>query len=888
MLFVACRERVENKSNNNQLTKTRYGHVKDVKLTQEMQRSYLDYAMSVIVSRALPDVRDGLKPVHRRILYAMHKMGLRYPARYSKSAKIVGETMGKYHPHGDDPIYNSLVRLAQDFSMRYPLVDGQGNFGSMDGDPPAAMRYTEARLAQVSDELLADIEKETVDFEANFDNTLKEPMYLPAKLPNLLLAGSEGIAVGMATKIPPHNLNEVVDALVHMIDNSKATYAENEATSGVSRSGSPDVKEIDDQFIDQKFLDILTKEVAMESSVTLDNLLKFIKGPDFPTGALIFGADEIRRAYGTGKGTITVRAKAEIEEIGMGKTAIIVSEIPYQVNKASLVAKIAKLVRDKKLTDIADLRDESDRQGVRIYIELKRDAVPKKTLNNLYKHTDLQNTFPVNMVGLVGRQPETLTLKKIAEEFLKHRHTVIKRRSVYELRVAARRAHILEGLKIAVDNIDAVIELIKYAKDVETARSKLMSRFKLSELQAQAILDMQLKRLAALERQKLEDEYAMLKETISYLEKLLLDPDQILKVVKDELLSLKDKYGDQRRTRVFKQQAGTFAEEDLIPNEETLVTLTADGYIKRVAVGTFRVQRRGGKGVSGMKTKEEDFIETIFSCHTHDHILFFTSKGRVFQTRVWELPGGSRHSKGKAVVNIIATEQDEEVTSILTYSPQKIGKNHNFILLATKNGTVKKTPLKKFKNIRSSGLIAIKLQNKDQLRWTTITSGKDHILLVTRNGTSIRFSEKDARPLSRTAMGVRGIKLKKGDEVVTMEAFPSKQAKPKDKRRKFFRDLLTVSKKGIGKRTSLTKFNVQKRGGVGIKAMKVTPKTGKLAAALEVDHNTEQLVITSKRGQVIKLPIKNIPQLGRNTQGVILMRFANKGDEVASATVLEK
>jgi DNA gyrase subunit A len=863
-----------------QIKKTKYGQIKDVRLTEEMQRFYLDYAMSVIVARALPDVRDGLKPVHRRLLYAMHKMGLHFPAKYTKSAKIVGETMGKFHPHGDGPIYNSLVRLAQNFSMRYPLVDGQGNFGSMDGDPPAAMRYTEARLAKVSNELLADIEKETVDFVDNFDGSLQEPAYLPAKLPNLLLAGSDGIAVGMATKIPPHNLGEVIDAIVYMIDKSTATYTD----SAKAQHSEPEK----DLFVEQKYLDVLKKDLILKNEVVVDDLLRFIKGPDFPTGGQIFNFEEIRQAYATGKGTIVVRAKANIEDIGGNKSAIIVTELPFQVNKANLVAKIALLVRDKRITDIADLRDESDRKGVRVYIELKRGAVPKKALNNLYKLTELQTSFPVNIVGLVGKTPQTLTLKRILEEFITHRHIVIKRRSIYELRVAKRRAHILEGLKIAVDNIDEIIELIKKAKDVDDARAKLMARFKLSQIQSQAILDMRLKRLSALERQKIEDEYKILAETIAYLEDLLVNPEKILGIIKEEQLYLKEKYADKRRTKVFKQKAGEFSDEDLISNKETIVTITNDGYIKRVPIGTFRVQRRGGKGVSGMKTKEEDSIDKIFSCQTHDWIMFFTTRGRVFQTRVWELPEGSRQSKGKAVVNLIAAETGEEVTSILTCSPKRATADKSFIFMATKLGTVKKTALNQFKNIRSSGLIAIKLTKGDELRWATITKGNNNIMLISRNGMSIRFSEKDVRPLSRATMGVRGMKLKKGDEVVTMESFSPKQERPADKRKKVFRDILVISEKGIGKRTQTTKFNIQKRGGVGVKAVKVNLKTGKLVAALKVDQNSSQVVITSKKGQVIKLPIKNIPQLGRNTQGVILMRFAKIGDKAVSATILDK
>src|SRR3989344_2365064 len=867
------------------LVETKFGKIREVNLTSEMQKSYLDYAMSVIVARALPDVRDGLKPVHRRILFSMHKMGQHHSAKYTKSAKIVGETMGKYHPHGDGPIYGSLVRMAQTFAMRYPLVDGQGNFGSMDGDPPAAMRYTEAKLTKIADELLLDIDKDTVDFEDNFDGSLQEPNYLPARLPNMLLAGAEGIAVGMAKKIPPHNLSEVVDSFVHYLENTNAKYEE--LTEEHKKEVA--VQSVDDPFVETKFLEILKQDVVMTNDLTVDDLLKHIKGPDFPTAGIIYGKEELHHAYATGKGKITVRAKAEIKDIGNGKSAIIVSELPYQVNKAHLIAKIANLVRDKKLEGIVDLRDESDQRGVQVYIELKRDAVPKKTLNQLFKLTELQTIYPINMVGLIGKQPQTLTLMRITEEFVKHRHKVIKRRSIFQLREAKRRAHILEGLKIAVDNIDEIIALIRKAPNVDEARTRLMEKFKLSELQAQAILDMQLKKLSALERQKIDDEYKELEKIINGLEKLLLHPGQILDDIKTELLELKEKYGDARRTKIIAAQAGTFSDEDLIPNEEIIVTTTRDGYIKRVPVSTYKAQRRGGKGVSGMTTKEEDSIEKIMFAKTHDNILFFTNKGRVFQDRVWELPDGSRKSKGKAVVNIIEAQRDEEVATILTYAPlkdeQKIDK---YILLVTKNGTVKKTKLVDFKNIRTSGIIAMNVIEGDQLRWAAMTSGNDDILLATKSGMSIRFTEKDIKPYSRAAQGVRGITLKNKDEVVGMEVFNKEMIKPNDKRKVAFRDMLTISEKGIGKRTPIEKFNIQKRGGIGIKLMKTNDKTGLVVASRMVDYETDAVVITSRDGQVIKLPIKNVPQLGRNTQGVIMMRFTNKTDKAVSAALLTK
>ncbi|MEX1052587.1 MAG: DNA topoisomerase (ATP-hydrolyzing), partial [Patescibacteria group bacterium] len=615
---------------------------KRTEITHEMKRAYLDYAMSVIVSRALPDVKDGLKPVHRRIIYAMYKLGLTSGGRYSKSAKIVGEVLGKYHPHGDAPVYESLVRMAQDFSMRYPLIKGQGNFGSIDGDPAAAMRYTEVKLTKISEEIIQDIEKGTVEFVDNFDGSLQEPTYLPAKVPNLLLMGAEGIAVGMATKIPPHNLTELIDAICFSIDQAK----KNE-----SSKTKKDKLEASDIFFD----------------VTLDDLLKHVKGPDFPTSGIIYGETDIRQAYETGRGKILIRGRIEDEDLGKGKTAIIIKELPYQVNKATLVEKIAKLVTDKKIVGVSALRDESDRDGIRVVIELKRDAAYKKVLNNLYKFTDLQTTFPVNTVALVDGIPQTLSLKAILELYLRHRINMVTKRSEYELDQAKKRAHILEGFLIALDNIDAVIETIKKAKDEPDAKSKLMSKFKLSDIQAQAILDMQLKRLTGLERKKIEDELAALKKTIAYLESLIGDIFKILQVIKDELLELKKKFGDDRRTRVIKYKPGEITDEQLIENIEVIIVLTKEGYIKQVPKGTFRVQHRGGKGVSGMQTKEEDNVSFITSAMSHDYVLFFTNQGRVFQNRIWEIPVGSRISKGKAIVNLLTLRPAEKVTSALTY-----------------------------------------------------------------------------------------------------------------------------------------------------------------------------------------------------------------------------
>ncbi len=809
-------------------------------IVPEMKKAYLDYAMSVIVSRALPDVRDGLKPVHRRILYAMHEINLTHQAKYAKSAKIVGEVMGKYHPHGDIPIYDALVRLAQNFSMRYPLIDGQGNFGSMDGDPPAHMRYTEARMATITAEMLFDLDKETVDYVSNFDATLKEPLFLPAKLPNLLLMGSEGIAVGMATKIPPHNLGEIIDAIIYMIDKAKFDRETNSLTT----------------------------------EVTVDELLEFIKGPDFPTAGAIYDINEIKNVYSTGRGRILIRGKADIEDIGQGKSAIIITELPYQVNKALLVARIAELAREKKIEGITDLRDESDRHGIRVVVELKRDAVPKKVLNNLFKHTSLQTTFPANIVALVDGTPQTLNLKTILHEYLKHRLLVVKRRSEFELKQAKARLHILEGLKIAVDHIDAVIKTIRESKDQEDAKQNLIVKFKLSELQATAILDMQLRRLAALERQKIEDEYEMVKETIAYLEDLLATPKKMMAVIKDELGKLKTKYIDPRRTKVFKSKVGEFSEEDLIPNEPTVITLTNTGYIKRQSLNSFRVQQRGGKGVKGMTTKEEDSIAHIRYAKTHDNILFFTNKGKTYQLKAYEIAESQRTSKGTAIVNLLNIEAGEKVESFVVYGKDQKG----YVFLTTRKGTVKKTSLTEFENIRRSGITAIKLDPKDELAWSNFTTGQDDVVIVTRNGKAIRFSEQSARPLGRNTMGVRGVKLTGDDEVIGMDVV-SKNDNP---------DLLIIMEKGLGKKTPVNQFPKQTRGGQGVKFANVTEKTGKVVVAQVIPKNCNQAIITSKRGQVVKLSVNDVPKLSRATQGVILMRFSNTSDHVTSATCVEE
>lgn len=823
------------------------GKLQQTNITEEVKKAYLNYAMSVIVSRALPDVRDGLKPVHRRILYGMHQMGLGHTSKFTKSAKIVGEVMGKFHPHGDAPIYDSLVRLAQDFSMRYPLIWGQGNFGSIDGDPPAHMRYTEARMNAIAAEMLVDIDKETVDFAPNFDASENEPTYLPARLPNLLLMGSEGIAVGMATKIPPHNLGEVIDAIIYLIGKTKIT--------GTPTPTNP--------------------SVALSSDVTIDDLLEFVKGPDFPTAGSIYDITEIKSAYVSGRGKIIIRGKAEIEDIGNGKSAITITELPYQVNKALLIAKIADLAKDKKIEGISDLRDESDRRGLHIYVELKRDASPKKVLNNLFKFTSLQTTFPVNMVALVDGTPQTLNLKLILEEYIKHRYIVIRKRSEFELRQAQARLHILEGLKIAVDHIDAVIKTIRESKDQDSAKQNLMVKFKLSEIQATAILDMQLRRLAALERQKIEDELMMVKETIAYLENLLAHPEKILDVVKTELTKLKEKYADPRRTKVYKSKVGEFSEEDLIPNEPTVITLTNTGYIKRQSMNSFHTQHRGGKGITGMNVKDEDGIFLIRSAQTHDNIIFFTNKGKAYQLRAFEINESSRTSKGTAIVNLLNIESGEKIESFIVYNKSiKAG----YVFLTTRNGTVKKTSLSEFENIRRNGMIAIKLDAGDELAWSTITDGKNDVLLVTKGGKAIKFSESSVRPLGRATMGVRGIKIDKTDEVIGM-AVINKTDKS---------ELFAIMENGLGKKTPVEQFPLQGRGGQGVKVAKVTPKTRQVAVAQIIPQGSEEIIITSTKGQVVKLLISQIPKLSRDTQGVILMRFSGASDKVASATCIEK
>lgn len=869
------------------------GKVISTEITSELSKSYVDYAMSVIVARALPDVRDGMKPVHRRILYAMHTMGLHYSTSgTTKSAKVVGEVLGKYHPHGDTAVYDAMVRLAQDFSMRYPLVHGQGNFGSVDGDSAAAMRYTEVKLAKVADAMLSDIEKETVDFTDTFDATMKEPVYLPALLPNLLLMGSEGIAVGMATKIPTHNLTEVVDAVIATIE--KGRIIKNQPV-GDEKTKSPEehtdfiIKKInlvasgEEKGLTQE--DVSPSDIGFESDITIEELTKSVPGPDFPTGGAIYDAASLAEVYSTGRGRIVVRGIAEITESAKGKPQIVITELPYQVNKAELVAKIAELVRDKKIIGISDLRDESDKDGMRVVVDLKRDAKPKAVLNNLFKYTKLQSSFPANFVALVDGTPHTLNLKQILVEYVKHRQKVVTRRTIFDLTEAKKRAHILEGLKIALDNLDAVIKTIRESKTQEDAKKNLVARFALSEIQATAILDMQLRRLAALEREKIEKEYEEIKKLIDQLTAILRDPQKVLDIIVKEINELKEKYGDERRTKIYKQAIGEISEEDLVPKEETLITVTKTGYVKRLPATSYRAQRRGGKGVIGMTTKEEDEIEHLVNATTHDTILFFTNKGRVFGIKAWEIPESSRQAKGQALVNLLNLEQGEEIRSILPLGKDS-GIKH--LIMATRTGLIKKTAISEFENLRASGLIAIKLKDEDQLVSVHPTTGNDFILLLTKGAKAIRFPEANVRPMGRATTGVTGIKLDKEDELIGMEIFPEKENIPTDKRKKFFRDILTIAEKGLGKRTPTHLFPIQKRAGKGVKAAVVTDKTGNLKTAVMVTQNIEQVVITSKMGQVIKLPLKNIPELGRATQGVILMRFADKEDSVAAAAVLEK
>lgn len=815
--------------------KTIYGTVEPQPINEEMRKSYLDYAMSVIVSRALPDVRDGLKPVHRRILYAMWSIGLRANARFRKSATVVGEVLGKYHPHGDTAVYDSMVRMAQDFSMRYTLVRGQGNFGSMDGDRAAAMRYTEAKLSAIAEELLFDIDKNTVNFIPNFDGSHQEPLVMPAKLPNLLLNGTMGIAVGMATNIPPHNLRELTDAITHLISNPEAT---------------------------------------------VEDLMQFVKGPDFPTGGVIYNQKDILQAYATGKGGIVMRGVAEVVETKSGLFQIIISEIPYAVNKSTLVEKIAELVKDKKIEGIKDLRDESDKDGVRVVVDLKKDAYPKKILNSLFKMTQLQETFHVNMLALVdGIQPKVLTLKMVLEEYIKHRTEVVKRRTQFDLDKARERAHILEGLMIALNNIDAVIKIIKASRDKEIAKVNLMKKFKLSERQTIAILDMKLSTLANLERLKIENELKEKRALIKELESILKSAVRIKDIIKKEIKDLAEKFGDDRKTKVMAHGVKEFSTEDLVPNEEAVVMMTRDGYIKRTAPDTFKVQGRGGKGVIGLTTKEEDMVEFMFTTLTHNDLLFFTTKGRVFQLKAYEIPQAQRTAKGTPIVNFLQLSNSEKITSVLPLD--KLAKS-KYLFFATEKGLVKKVEIGAFSNVRRSGLIAIKIKEDDSLIWAKPTDGNDHIELVTAQGQAIRFKESDVRDMGRNAAGVRGIRLKKKDDTVVGMGVINND---KEKIKKY--QLLAISEHGFGKRTPIGLYKVQGRGGSGIKTAKVTSKTGKLISAFVVNAEAmadKDMIIISAKGQVIRLTFKTVSQLGRDTQGVRLMRFKEDSDKVACVT----
>ena len=801
--------------------------VEELTVEGVMENSFLRYSMSVLIDRALPDVRDGLKPVNRRILYAMEKNGWKAPHATVKSARIVGEVMGKYHPHGDSSIYDAMVNLAQSWKMRYTLVEGQGNFGSMDGDEPAASRYTEARMDKVGSELLSDIDKNTVDFRDNFDGTEKEPVVLPSALPNILLNGQMGIAVGMATNIPPHNLREVVDATVAQIDN-------------------PDI--------------------------TLDELMQYVKGPDFPTGAEVYGGEPMRRAYETGRGSVTIRAVANIEERKNGRFNIVITEVPYGMSKEGFVDKVRELVLAKKLDHIADARDESARGKIRIVVELKKDAFPKKILNQLYKMTGLQTTFHYNVLALVdGIQPKVMGLKEILAEFIKHRQKVIRRRTEFDLNKAKERAHILEGLKIALDHIDEVIKTIRESYD--DADKRLMERFGLSEVQAAAILAMQLRRLQGLERDKIENELKELHELIKKLEAILADENEVLRVVKEELIAARDKFGDDRRSKIINHELGKFVEEDLIPDEESVVLLTAQGYVKRVLQSDFKKQNRGGKGRRGMTTKEEDVIDTIITANSHDFLLFFTSQGRVFRIKAYEIPQSSLIAKGTAAVNLLSMHPDEKITAVIKQGSEA-GEN-GFLFMATTKGTIKKTALKDYENIRTNGLITIKLDDGDELRWVRGTTGENDIIISTSAGQAVRFNEKEVRPMGRAARGVRGVRLRPNDTVVGMDVVSD----PDNQK------LIVMATKGYGKMTAATNFPPHKRGGVGVKVAAVTAKTGPIAAVHTLDPAAKEIIMMSTSGQAIRVAVKDIPTLGRATQGVRVMKL-NDGDLVASIGII--
>lgn len=800
--------------------------IQSVDIDEQMRTAYLDYAMSVIVSRALPDARDGLKPVHRRILFAMDELSMRSNGPYKKSARIVGEVLGKYHPHGDSSVYDAMARMVQDFSMRYPLVDGQGNFGSVDGDAPAAMRYTEARMGKIAEEMMADIDKNTVDFIDNFDGSLKEPTVLPARLPNLLLNGSSGIAVGMATNIPPHNLNEVIQAIIYVIDN---------------------YDNIED--------------------ITIDQLMEFLPGPDFPTGGIIVGKETIKQAYTTGRGKLTIRGVAHIEEFKAGRNAIIITEIPYQVNKSSLIERIAELAREEKIDAITDLRDESDRRGMSIVIELKRGAQAKKVLNQLYKYTALQTTYGVHLLALVDNEPRVLSLRRALQVFINHREVVIKRRSEFELDKARARLHILDGYLIALANLDAVIKTIRESKDAESARTNLMERFNLSEIQAQAILDLQLRRLAALERLKIEEEHRQTVELINYLEDLLANPKKILHVIKEDLQELAEKYGDKRRTVITAEANGEFKEEDLVADEATLISITGKGYIKRVSTATYRTQARGGRGVIGQNVRDEDEVTMLLPARTLNTVLFFSNRGKVYSEKVYQIPDAGRTDRGISIMNILALNGDERVTAAVVVSDFN---DAAFCTLATIRGRVKRIALSEFASVRPSGLIAINLDEKDQLCWAGLTRGNDEIIFVTAKGLALRYPESQMRPMGRAAGGVTGIRLRPGDQVAGMEVV-EKDA-----------DLLVVTEGGFGKRTPLSEYSPKSRGSQGMATInqKSLPEIGQIAAA-RVVKDSDDLTLISSNGVILRLKVNKLSRSGRATRGSHIMKL-EKGDHVAS------
>ena len=808
-----------------------HSRVVELKTVEDvMEWSYLRYSMSVIIDRALPDVRDGLKPIHRRILYAMERNGWRPGTKFTKSANIVGEVMGKYHPHGDSAIYDAMVRLAQDWVMRAPLVEGQGNFGSMDGDPPAAHRYTEARMSRAGAALLTDLDKKTVDFRDNYDGTQKEPVVLPAMLPNLLLNGQVGIAVGMATNIPTHNLGELCDAITYLIDNGA-------------------------------------------DNTTIDDLLKFVKGPDFPTGGIVYAGPAMKQAYLTGRGSVVIRAVTNIEETKRGRSQIVVSEVPYGVNKETLMKKIADLVKEKKIVGIQALRDESARGKVRMVVELKKDAYASKILNQLFKWTSLQTSFHYNMLALVdGIQPRILGLEDILNEYLKHRRLVVRRRTEYELRKAEERAHILAGLKIALDNIDEVIHLIRSSKDYETAKTGLMERFQLSEVQAQAILAMQLRKLTGLDRQAIENELAELLAKIAEYRAILADEQKILDIIKSELAEMKEKLGDARRTKIINHELGKMTDEDVIPEEDAVILLTDENYVKRTSMTEYRRQNRGGKGKRGLTTKESDTVAQLITASTHDFLSFFTNKGRVFRLRAFDVPAAGLQAKGTPVVNLLSLQPEEKVTSIIKYSKDEAQSGDGYLFMATTNGTIKKTKAKEYENIRANGLIAIKLDDGDELRWVRRTSGNDDVIMSTAFGQAIRFNEQDARSMGRSARGVRGIRLRPGDKVVGVDVVD-----PSNDRAK----LLIMGEKGYGKITKASNFPVHKRGGIGIKAAVVTAKTGNIMTVRSLDNDTKEIIVISAGGQTIRLAVSSISVLGRATQGVRIMSLG-AGDLVAS------